>query len=174
MKSDSKEIETTNCLYEERYFLQRMKQILCKLDDKSQFSSTLDGFVFIFDHGPHVEPLLSNKVLAKIFYDAPSHTLALTYWPHPHSQQTTPSGTIILLDNVSKPDFKFYYPKANQMANQIVSPDKVGAYPLTGWQKEWKEEYHARPSLIHLYLTHAGREVDFKFSLPPYIVTRAP
>jgi prepilin-type N-terminal cleavage/methylation domain-containing protein len=155
---------------EERYFDQRTAQIFRRLDEKGGFLGDETSFCFIFDQGAHTNPLLAGKVLAKLYFDPPTSTIALTYWPDPLTKQISPTVTLVLIENVKDVKCSFYFPPKSQKNG--VDPEKVGPHPKRGWNTTWQKNYQAMPALIKMDITRTGEEkpTPFVFDLPPYKV----
>ena len=141
-------------LMEERYAGQRLQHILPKAELPFFKSDLSESLVFIFDRGPFEDPLLSGKVLGRLYHDAATHALCLGIWPYPNKEETRhhPSQTLVLLNRISSCKFEFYNPP--DPLKKIVDPEVVGlSNPNEGWQDLWKGDYNKLPALIKLTVT---------------------
>ncbi|NGX54868.1 MAG: hypothetical protein KR126chlam2_00488 [Chlamydiae bacterium] len=156
-------------LVEERYCDQRLQKLFSHIKLQSPFFTTRDDLVFIFDNGPHPEPLLSHQVLGRLYYDERNNTLSLGVWPLPKEESVTPSENLVLLDRVTSLSFSFYYPP--QPSKKTVETEQVGhPVPDEGWQSIWQQAYTAFPAMLKLTVIREGKKEDerlvFAFELP--------
>jgi type II secretory pathway component PulJ len=141
-------------LLEERYCDMRLSEILCKIKKEKEtlfFTKEREpnSLVFIFDHKTHINPELSDAILACLYHDLENATLCLSIWPHPDSKKKEPSETFTLLEDVTDLSFSFYNPP--ERSKKIVDPHEVGDLkPLPLWQDQWKKEYKALPAMIKI------------------------
>lgn len=128
--------------------------------------STEKSLVFTFERPPSDNPYLSGTVLGALFHDPQENVLALTLWPDPQTHLRTPSETTLLLENVKKATFSFYFPPPSTY--HPVDPQKIGdSYPLTGWQDVWKKTYQTLPVMLKICVTYGNDQtVDYIFDLP--------
>lgn len=160
-------------LMEERYAHQRLQTIL-PIAELPLFTTFDHSLVFIFDRGPYSDPLLSGKVLGRLYFDEAQHALCLGIWPLPNQEdpRRTPSQTLTLLEGVTACTFSFYQPPPP--FKNPVNPPMVGTpSPLEGWQNEWQQAYHTLPALVKLSLTRewaSKRAFEYIFDLPILVV----
>lgn len=168
-------------LIEERYANERLQKIIpqasLKEDQKTIrcfFTGKDNCLLLTFNRGVHIDPLLSYLVLGKLYYDSSSSTLKCTYWPLPKKGEhplTQPSETLVLLDEVEKVEFSYYFPP--QDTSCAVNPEEVSPFhPQPGWRSTWEEKYHILPLFMKISVIrkptphYSSREILFFFELP--------
>ena len=164
-------------LLEERYAEQQLQRIFQHTLPSPYFFTLERGghhdLVLVFDDGLHAEPLLSDKVLGRLFIDPASHALCLGIWPHPDQKTQTPHKTLVLLENVKDLAFEFYFPP--DPFQLTVAPPEVGReMPEEGWQTSWLAEYETLPPFVKMHLTRleSSSPVMYAFELgSPHPIT---
>lgn len=142
-------------------------QRLCRVFAKVELPFfTEEGVVFRFDRGIANHPRLSDRVLGKLYYDAPTQTLCLGIWPDLTQTEDpfSPSETLLLLDQVESCLFSLYSPPPPFALP--VDPEGVGQpKPLSGWQEVWLSDYETLPALIKIEAIHRGKPWEIFFDL---------
>ncbi|MCH9626856.1 MAG: hypothetical protein S4CHLAM2_04870 [Chlamydiales bacterium] len=153
---------------EEYYVWQRLEQILPKA--QAPFYAEDDALVFRFDRGLHSDPLLSETVLGKIYFDSRLQTLCLGIWPDPKQEEVrTPCQTFTLVDNVDSFKFALYSPP--DPFPKPVDPEQIGKpRPIPTWQNTWLAEYETLPALVCLVIEREGKERALYFDLNQPII----
>jgi hypothetical protein len=151
---EKKEIkEILSPLTEERYCDIRLVRILPKIkkEKETTFYLANNCLNFIFDHGTHIQPLLSDATLGTLYLDSKMHTLCLDIAPHPQNEKSEPHKSFILLEDVQSLTFAFYHPP--KPFKKPVDPQEVGHItPVTGWQSTWHKDYNTLPAMIKVTL----------------------
>src|ERR1700733_12934608 len=91
-------------LKEETFCEMRLRPLFSSCN--SLFTAENSHLVFTCERKAEQDPLLSGKVLARLFWDQGSETLCITFWPDPKTKLKTPSETLLLIDHVQKPTFE--------------------------------------------------------------------
>lgn len=148
---------------EEKYFEKKMTAIFDKVSTPF-FTTEKSEVVFTYDRGPHLNPLLSGKVLAKLYLDR-NGLLCLCIWPHPETEKQEPSETIVLLDHVDQLTLSFYYPPREP--KNTVDPKEVGKDRAPkGWNGSWSQKYDDIPLFAQMIIRQGKEEKEFRFDLP--------
>lgn len=157
---------------EEMYFEKRMTAIFNKASWPF-LTTTQNEIVFCYDHGPHLQPDLSGKTVAKLYLN--KGYLCLTIWPHHEKKKDSPSETIILLDDVTQFEFSFYNPPEDP--KNKINPATVGEIkPHNSWQNTWRKTYKEIPLFAKITIKRKGykekEELVLVFDLPSNKVIR--
>ncbi|MCP5470303.1 MAG: DUF1494 domain-containing protein [Chlamydiales bacterium] len=141
---------------EKRYAYQRLDRIFKKAD--APFFTTENGIVFTFDRGPHENPLLANRVLARLYHNQNEKRLDLALWPHNEVHDQTPTESFTILPHVKECSWEFYTPP---------EPDRkaVEREKKYGWEPTWLKADET-PALIKLHIDGT----TFAFDLDHQIV----
>lgn len=154
---------------QEKNLCRHLLRALSKSKDlffSSQDSNHGNSLIFTFDNGPNLEPLLSDKVLGRIFIDKASATLCLAIWPWiPDKKLTEPCHVTPLMEQVESVEYSFFYPP--DPFKKPVSPEEVGKdKPKEGWQELWKKEYNELPYFIKIKISKKdGREILLNYEI---------
>ncbi len=164
------ELETFKRTHLEEYYAwQRLEQILPKA--QAPFYTEDGALIFRFDRGLHSQPLLSETVLGKLYFDEALHTLCLGIWPDPKQEEAprSPSQTFTLLDNVSAFTFQLYSPP--DPFPKPVDPEQIGKpRPIPTWQNTWLAEYETLPALVQLTIERGDQKRALYFDLNQPII----
>lgn len=162
---------------EEHYFTKRVQEMLTKstLQKGAEEDITLfyheiesNALVFTFDNGPCRQPLLSNLVMGKLYLDREKDLLCLGLWPLANRGKA-PSFTFVLLDQVTKLSFEYYYPPDHFRFE--VDPDAtLQPSPKEGWQNEWLKKYEKLPALVRVNVERNACDKSYLFDLGAPII----
>ena len=100
--------------------------------------------LFVFDHGPHIDPQLSNEDLAQLYID-PQKGLVLVTRSH---QKRGPIGqdkeeTSVIWPGAKKISWRF----ALKTKDKVDKPG-VENYLKDGWATEWRSDWTGLPAVV--------------------------
>ncbi|MDF2549846.1 MAG: putative rane protein [Chlamydiales bacterium] len=130
------------------------------------------SLVFVSDQGVSFAPEFSNGVLSRLYLDA-QNQLCLVSWPYEYyagkTEKDTSPHSEVLLRNVEKIQFSFFYPATEQNLEphrNRADRDKFPDPEQGPYYTDWSIAYRKLPVFLRLSLFKEGQELTWVFFFP--------